>query len=63
MRPSGGQLRSKAWEKNPRPVRGRVHMQRTKARMFCQMHGLQLVTDVLAGDVTLACGCKRQEAA
>jgi hypothetical protein len=64
MRTSGGQLRRKEWDKNPRPIRGRVHLRHTKVKMFCSTHqALQSVTDAVAGEFTLACGCRRSAAA
>ena len=64
VKASGGQLRRKAWDKNPTPTPGRIHFKNTKTRLFCTQHQrLQTVTDVVGGVVTLECGCQREQAA
>jgi len=39
----------------------RVRLLRTKAKLHCQVHGLQLIQDAYPNKtVLLACGCRRQ---
>jgi hypothetical protein len=61
---NGGQLRRKAWVKNPKPGRSGVYMRHSKVRMYCQTRQtVQSVTGTAGGTLTLACGCQRMEAA
>jgi hypothetical protein len=61
--PNGGILRRKNWIPNPNPPMSQNHLQRVKARFWCQKHGLQRTIAVEGPAMQLECGCSRSKTA